>query len=280
MKPRSLYISVLVLVASLTPNGQAEPVAVRYREGEMHGFVELQTLAGKNIAYGESIQTVSGNRVTSRLVFRFLDGSLYDDTTEFSQGRTFRLIRDHVVQKGPAFKQPLDATVDATRSEVTVRSHEKDGNEKSKTEQLQIPEDAANGLLFTIVKDVPEDGAGATVSYVATTSKPRIVKIHIVPEGRDVFSVGTVHKQARHYVSKFEIGGISGVIAPLVGKQPPDINSWTVAGNAPSVVRIEAPLEADGPVWRIQTAQPPVFGNQRGPARRKVKGRMRNGGRS
>ncbi len=50
--------------------GWTDPVEVRYREGEVHGFLEPQTLDGKKIAYGESIQTVRGSLVTSRLLFR------------------------------------------------------------------------------------------------------------------------------------------------------------------------------------------------------------------
>ncbi|MBV9505649.1 MAG: hypothetical protein JO323_11670 [Acidobacteriia bacterium] len=262
MKALVPQLTVLLLAASLTMGLRAAPVPVRYREGELHGFVELQTLTGQNMAYGETIQMVRGDTVTGQLVFRFIDGSLFEETTEFSQTRTFRLIRDHVIQRGPAFKTELDATIDASKGEVRVRSRDKDGKQKEESQHLEIPDDAANGMIFILVKDVPSDAGGTTVSYVATTPKPRLVKIHIIPEGTVPFSVGTLHKQANHFVLKFEIGGIAGVIAPLIGKQPPDINSWTVAGQAPFLVRTEAPLEADGPIWRIQSAPPPIFPNR------------------
>lgn len=72
--------------------GSAEPVRVRYTEGILHGFLELQTLDGKTIAYGEITQVVRESRVHSRLLFRFKDGSIYDDSTVFSQRGTFRLL--------------------------------------------------------------------------------------------------------------------------------------------------------------------------------------------
>ena len=48
------------------------------------------------------------------------------------------------------------------------------------------------------------------------------------------FSEGTVRRgilldrrlHATHYVLKVEIGGLAGVVAPLVGKQPPDSHVW------------------------------------------------------
>ena len=45
--------------------------------------------------------------MTARLVFRFKDGSLSDETAVYSQRGRFRLLTDHVVQKGPSFSKPL-----------------------------------------------------------------------------------------------------------------------------------------------------------------------------
>src|SRR6266481_6374216 len=70
----------------------AEQVRVRHMEGLMHGFLALRTLDGKRLADGEITQVAEGERVTSRLIFRFKDGSVYDDTTIFSQRGTFRVL--------------------------------------------------------------------------------------------------------------------------------------------------------------------------------------------
>jgi hypothetical protein len=72
--------------------------------GLVHGFLTLSTLAGETLADGDLIQTTRGTRVTSRLVFHFRDGSLHDETAVFTQGRTFRLLTDHLVQKGRRFR--------------------------------------------------------------------------------------------------------------------------------------------------------------------------------
>src|SRR3954447_8546058 len=77
----------------------AEPIAVRYVEGSVHGFLALRTMEGKILAAGDLVQVVRGNRVTSRLVFRFRDGSIDDETAVFSQRGSFRLISDHHIQK-------------------------------------------------------------------------------------------------------------------------------------------------------------------------------------
>jgi hypothetical protein len=79
----------------------AEQVPVRHMEGLMHGFLALRSLDGKRLADGEMTQIAEGDRVTSRLIFRFRDGSVYDDTTIFSQRGAFRLLADRLLSCGP-----------------------------------------------------------------------------------------------------------------------------------------------------------------------------------
>src|SRR5437763_16770047 len=81
----------------------AEQVRVRHMEGLMHSVLALRTLDGKRLADGEMTQVAEGDRVTSRLIFRFKDGSVYDDTTIYSQRGAFRLLRYHLVQRRTSF---------------------------------------------------------------------------------------------------------------------------------------------------------------------------------
>src|SRR5437867_6207048 len=124
----------------------AEQVPVRHMEGLMHGFLALRTLDGRRLADGEMTQIAEGDRVTSRLIFRFKDGSVYDDTTIFSQRGAFRLLSDHLVQRGPSFKQDRKSVVDASSGQVTVRYKDQDGGEKILRERRDLPPDIANRL--------------------------------------------------------------------------------------------------------------------------------------
>jgi hypothetical protein len=114
---------VLVLAAALLgAKLHADPIPVRHPQGSAHGFVVLKTLEGKRLATGDMTQIVHGDRVTSRLLFRFRDGSLDDDTTVFSQRGVFRLISDHHIQRGPSFPKPMDVLIDAQTGQITSRS--------------------------------------------------------------------------------------------------------------------------------------------------------------
>ena len=120
----------------------AEPVPVRYPQGSSHGFLAVKTIQRTRIATGDATQIVHGDLVTSRVIFRFLDGSMDEDITVFSQSGVFRLISDHHIQRGPTFPKPIDVLIDASTGQITYR------REDGKTRQfhLDLPPDVSNGL--------------------------------------------------------------------------------------------------------------------------------------
>ena len=251
-------LAVLLTWALLLPSpvlSQA-PVAVLYPEGVVRGFLVLRTLDGNTLAEGDVTQFARGDRVTSHTVLRFKDGSVNEETVVFSQRHIFRLVSDHLVQKGPAFKQPMDVSVDGSTGQVTVRYSDNDGKEKTVTDRLKLPANVSNGMILTLLKNIRPDVPLTTLSMAAAAPKPRLVKLLISAEGEDSFSAGGSARKATRYVVKVDIGGVAGVVAPLVGKQPPDTHVWILGGDAPSFVKSEGPLYPGGPIWRIELASP------------------------
>jgi len=257
MELRNRFSVALALVALLwTSAPSAEPVLVRHVEGLVHGFLSLRSPEGATIASGDLIQNARGDRVTTRLVFRFKDGSTSDETAVFSQRGHFRLLSDHLVQKGPAFAQPLDMTIDAQSGQVTVRYKDEHGEEKVEDEHMDLPPDLANGMIITLMKNVRRDALPPSVSLVVATPKPRLVKLTMTVAGTEPFSTAGTARRASHYVLKVDIGGIAGLIAPLVGKQPPDSHVWILEGEAPAFVRSQAPMFMGGPLWQTELVSP------------------------
>ncbi len=233
----------------------AEPIPVRYPEGTVHGFLALRTLEGKLLAGGDLTEVHRGNQMVSRLVFRFKDGSVDDDTTVFSQRGTFRLISDHHIQKGPSFPHPTNVLINAATGQVTVRYRDK-GGEKVETDHLDLPPDLANGILINLMKNISPDTKETKVSYVGAAPKPRLVHLSIRPSGEETFSVAGVRHKATLFTLKVEIGGMAGMVAPLIGKQPADTKVWVVGEGAPAFVRADEALYVGGPIWTIQITGP------------------------
>jgi len=254
-RPRLPALGCCAIVLAFAATVGAEPVPVRYAEGVVHGFLSLSTLDGTRIAAGDLLQTARGDRVTSRLVFHFHDGSLLDETAVFTQRGRFRLVQDHLVQKGPSFPQPLDVTIDGASGSVRGR-FESEGKATAIADRLRLPPDVANGMIPLLLKNVQPGLQHLTLSMVATTPKARLVTLQIANTGEEPFSVGGSERKATHYVVKVDIGGVAGVVAPLIGKQPPDSHVWILYGDVPAFVRSEGPLYNGGPIWRIELASP------------------------
>ena len=197
-----------------------------------------------------------GDQVTVHLVFHFKDGSLDEETTEFTQHGTFRLVDDHHIQKGPFFPRPTDVTIDVAHGLVTVRSANKDGKTNVDTQHMSLPADLYNGMLATIVKNVPSNVPETRISMLVLAPKPRLVKLSISPSGEDGFSVAGMQRKARTYIAKIELGGVAGVIAPLIGKAPPELRFWILPGEVPIALREEAPLFDGSPLLTFWMASP------------------------
>lgn len=264
---KSELCAVLLTCAMLLWPGRlrADSVAVRHAEGLVHGFLVLRTLDGKTLADGDLIQVAHGDQVTSEVIFRFRNGSIHDETAVFSQCGQFHLLSDHLVQKGPAFERPMDMLLVTSTSDVSVRYTDKDGKEKAATDHLAMPADVANGIVLILLKNLPPNTTQTTLSMVAATPKPRLVKLAISSHGEDAFSIGASSRRATHYVIRVEIGGVAGLLASLLGKQPPDTDVWILGGKAPVFVRFEGPLYLGGPIWRIELTSP-TWPAERGPA--------------
>jgi len=230
----------------------AEPIPVRYPQGSEHGFLALKTMEGVRIAIGDVTQSVRGDQVTSRLIFRFRDGSVNEETTVFVQHGTFRLVSDHLVQHGPSFPTPVDMLVDARTGEITT--HTKDGG--TTRVHLDLPADVSNGLPPNLLLNILPSAPETKISFVAPTAKPRLVHVSIKPVGKVLFNIGPTKRTAIDYALHIEIGGVAGVIAPIIGKQPPDYHVWILPGTSPAFVREEGTLYEGGPVWRIEQISP------------------------
>lgn len=243
------------ILLSAPLRAQGAQIAARHLQGTVHGYLVLRNESGQTLAAGDLIQAVSGSRVTAHVIFHFKDGSLDDETTVFTQRGTFRLISDHHIQKGPFFAHPMDLWLDAHKGEVTVRSPGKDSKDDVLSKHMNLPPDVCSPpMLIGMAENLT--GAGGQVSLVVATPKPRLVKLVFSALGDDKFSVAGFERQAVHYQAKFDLQGIAGVVAPLVGKQPPDIEIWIEPGGVPAFVKEESQLSEGGPVVSIQEIGP------------------------
>lgn len=234
---------------------RAETVAVRYPEGVVRAFLVLRAPDGSILADGDFIQSSRGDRVASRTVFRFRDGSLHDESAVLAQKERFRLVSDRLVQRGPSFPHPMEVSIDAASGRVAVRY--RDGTrEKFLDERMELPPDLSNGIVPILLKNLSPRTASTTLSMIAASPKPRLVKLLVSREGTVPLANGRQSYRATRFRIKIEIGGIAGVIAPILGRQPRDAAVWILADQAAGFMRSESQFYEGAPLWRIELAVP------------------------
>jgi hypothetical protein len=237
--------ALLVLTAAIA---HAAPVSVRYQEGVTRAFPVLRAVTdNETLAQGDFIQVANGDRVASRLVFRFKDGSIHDETVVFSQREVFTLLHYRLVQTGPSFPETLEATIDRETGRYDVRQRaDQDSPEEHVSGKFEIPDDAYNGMISMIVKNLAP-GTGTTVSVVAFTPKPRVVQLQLMPAAEERAAVAGAQLAATRYHVRPQLG----LFASLLVTDIPDFRVWVVPGEAPAFLKAEGPLYFMGPVWRI-----------------------------
>jgi hypothetical protein len=247
---RRKYVLVAALSAiSLGTAASAEPVSVEHIQRPMHRFLVARNDAGKIIASGEFSQVVQGDDVSMRLTYQFLDGSIDDETTTYTQHGTFRLVRNRHIQKGPFFAKPIDFTVEAATGMAISRTPDKNGNIHVESHHIDMPDDLANGFIGTLLLNVPQNTAPFRVGMLVPVGPTaRLIRILISPEGEQPFHTTGQNVKATVFRIHPELGGIVGVIARLIGLQPKDVMVWVLEGEEPAVVRIVGQLGGYGPV--------------------------------
>ncbi len=241
---QSLGLALLLATASVA---SAEPVIVRYTEGVTRGFPVLRTQSGDVLAHGDFVQVAHTERVESRLVFRFRDGSLYDESVTFDQRGVFTLLNYRIIQRGPSFPESLDGSFDRATGEYRVRYRaDEDSKEEVLTGKVDVPADVYNGLLSTLLKNL-EPGKSQTVQIVAFTPKPRFIKMLLRPAAEEPVSMGATMVPATRFSLKPQLGAFASLIVTDI----PDVKTWIAQGDAPAFLKFEGPLYFMGPIWRI-----------------------------
>jgi hypothetical protein len=251
IRVRSWALGVLFAIALTSAPASAEPVAVRYAESITHGFLLLRGANDDVLAYGELVQgPVKGQRMQSRLVFRFKDGSLWDETVTFTQQKVFRLMSYHHVERGPSFPESIEVTFDRDTGRYRAKVEDKTDDGK-----VDMPEDLHNGMTTSILKNLTP-GTFATGHILVFTPKPYRLNTELRAEGEDKYLVGDVAGTATRYLVKMELRGLTGVVASIMGKDPPDIRYWITNGPGHGFVRLEGPMFLKGPRWRVDLTGP------------------------
>src|SRR5471030_1767884 len=137
---------------------------------------------------------------------------------------------------------------------ATRRTVDSDGKTRDESAHIDLPDDVSNGFVGTLLLNVPPKTAPFRVGILAPVGSGRLIRILISAEGEKQFQMDGKTLKAAVFRIHPELGGIVGLIAPLIGLQPKDVMVWVLEGDDPAVVRIVGQLGGYGPVVSSELA--------------------------
>jgi len=255
MKKWMWVFCAVFVVAALQPL-EAAVVSVRFAEGVAHGFLVLRGVNGATLAQGDLLQIGRDGEIDKRMVFRFKDGSVFDEKVTYTERGAYALKSYSLLETGPAFAEDRDISMTASTGAYRVKTKDHNGGREAVLEgRLDLPPDCYNGMILTIVKDLPK-GAGGIIHFVAFTPQPKLIELALTPVGEQPFVVGELTKTAVHYVLKPRLGMWLTFFATILRRMPEDLHAWILTDEVPAFVAFQGSLTAPGPVWRIELVSP------------------------
>jgi hypothetical protein len=254
MKAMSV-LGAVVVAAALHPV-MAAAVPVRFAEGVMHGFLVLRGVDGTILAQGDLLQVGRGGAIDKQMIFRFKDGSVFDEKVTFTEQGVYAFKTYSLSERGPAFAADTELSMTSATGAYRVKTKDhKGGREQILEGTIELPADVYNGMILTVVKDLPK-GAGEIIHFVAFTPQPRVIELELTPVGEQKVMVGELTKTAVHYVMKPRLGMWLTFFATILKRMPEDLHAWILPEEVPAFVGFEGSLTTPGPVWRIELASP------------------------
>jgi hypothetical protein len=245
---RQRFLPACLMATTLVTALRAESIAVTHIQRPMHQFMVARSEDGKTIASGEFSQVVQGKEVTMRITYRFVDGSIDDETTTYTQQGTFRLVRNHHIQRGPFFTKPTDLTVETATGIVTSRTMDKNGTIRVDSKHIALPDDLSNGMIGTLLLNVSRNKVPFRIGMLAPVGGGRLVRVLISPQDEQTIQLVGHSLKATVFRIHPELGGIVSMIARLIGLQPKDVVVWVLEGDEPAVLVVLGQLGGYGPV--------------------------------
>lgn len=257
----AVVVPALLLAAGVRSSDEPEtqPVPVRWAEGVTHGFLTLKGANGALLAQGDLLQTPKDGRIESRMVFRFRDGSRFDERVVFSQREVFTVHSYRLEQHGPSFAENAEASFDRASGRYRIRTFTPGDDDEPDLEEgtIEIPADVYNGMAIVLAKNlIPR--RSATVRHVAFTPTPRIIKFAFEPVATEQSSFGHETKSTTRFALRPKLGFFLRIGARLMGKKPDTGHAWIVTEDVPAFVKYVGPLSlsGQGAAWTIELASP------------------------
>ena len=171
---------------------------------------------------------------------------MHDERTTYSQRGVFRLEAYHLTQSGPSFP---GADVAFDRKSWPLPGEDAREGRRARGDGERRVRDAAGSRQRPDAPLAQEHAARGTGHRPAggVHAEAALSRMELHQEGEDRIVFAGDPKQAARHLVDLEIGGVTGVVASVIGKNPPDLRYWLALGDIPAFVRFQGAMFLERP---------------------------------
>jgi hypothetical protein len=233
--------------------GRASGEAIRmvWQEGDVAGTTAIYGPDDRVIGVVEYHQLRRGERLWSRRVARFADGSSDEDEAEAIVGDRLESIGGRSVIRDREGETTADLAIDVRGGRITGTVG-RDGDRRPVTTDTALPSGTYWGpLVFIVLKNFAPNAEGGRVVFrtIVPTPEPRIFDLALTDEGPETVERAGLTLETERFVLA---PSLHWIVDPVIRRVVPDASFFMLPGDPPAVVRFVGPRNYARQPIRIQ----------------------------
>jgi len=257
MHGTSRRISVALLVLLVGFEGRArgraagDPIRLAWQEGDVAGTTAILAPDDHVIGMIEYRQVRRGERLSSRRIARFTDGSSDEDEAEAIVGDRLEAIAGHTIVRDTDGETTVDLSIDVRGGRITGTVGRGAARREVLTEAKLPPATYWGPLVFIALKNFDANAEDGRLVFrtIAPTPTPRIFDMALTDTGPAPVEQAGITLAAHRFVLT---PTFNRAIDPIIRLIVPDATFFILPGEPPALARYAGPRNFNRQPIRIQ----------------------------
>ena len=250
---RRAVVLILITAAAASARSSDEPIRLEWEEGEVAGTTLIYEPGGDEpIGTVEYQQTRQGDRLKTRRVSHFRDGSSDEDVAEARVDGMLEAISGRTIIRDEKGEIVVRMSIDVAAQRLKAEWRDEDGERHTMDEEADLPKSTYWGPLVHIVLknfDANEERGRVVFHTVAPTPQPRAIDMEFRRGGVEKVERPGMTFEARRFALS---PTIHWIVDPLVRRIAPRVSFWMSATKPPMLGQFVGPRNYSGQRIRIQ----------------------------
>lgn len=246
-----MLAALVLLEGRARARAAGDPIRLVWQEGDVAGTTTIWGPDDRFVGVVEYRQTRRGDRLWSRRVARFADGSSDEDEAEAMVGEHLEALGGRSIVRDRDGETTVDVAIDVRGGRITGTVGRDEGRRAVDTAATLPPATYWGPLVFLALKNFAANAEGGRLVFrtVAPTPTPRVFDLALTDDGPGRVERAGVALPARRFLLA---PSLHRVVDPLIRALVPESEFLVLPGDPPALARFAGPRNFTLQAIRIQ----------------------------